>query len=166
MVFATHGADITNAFTVVQACAIPMISVTALGVGVALLSLDIYERTAFVKQEKETIAQSLQKKFILCMVVVFAFTGFYTYYLQNRISYEKSFATIKTNISDIKNQIEVSSENELFKTANNIIYQIKKIQASKEATVADFIDLASQYDVSEINTVNAKGIITCSNREN
>ena len=163
MIFATHGADITNAFTVVQACAIPMISVTALGVGVALLSLDIYERTAFIKQEKETIAQSLQKKFILCMVVVFAFTGLYTYYLQNRISYEKSFATIKTNISDIKNQIEVSSENEFFKTANNIIYQLKKIQSVKEFTTADFIELANQYDVSEINTVNEKGIITCSN---
>ncbi len=163
MVFATHGADITNAFTVVQACSVPMISVTALGVGTALLSLDIFEGTAFIKQEKENIAQSLQKKFILCMVIVFAITGFYTYYLQNRISYEKSFATIKTNVNDIKNQIEVSSENELFKTAGNISYQLKKMHDISTVTISNLVDLAGQYDVSEINIVDANGIITCSN---
>ena len=163
MVFATHGADITNAFTVVQACSIPMISVTALGVGIALLSLDIKEKTAFAKKERETIAQSLQKKFILCMVVVFAITGLYTYYLQTRISYEKSYATIKTNVTDIQNQIEVSSENELFKAVNNIIYQINKINETGKTTVSDFIDIATQYNVSEINLVDGSGKIICSN---
>ncbi len=163
MVFATHGSDIINAFAVVKACTIPMVSLTALGVGIALLLLDITERTAFIKQERETISQSLQKKFILCMVIVFAFTGFYTFYLQNRISYEKSYGTIQTNITDIKNQIETSSENELFKTANNILYQVKRILAIRDVTVSDFMELANQYDVSEINLVNEKNIITCSN---
>lgn len=164
MVFVTHATDIINAFPVVQACTGPMVGITAISLGITILTIDVIEhKTLFQKKEKITLTIELQKYLVLCIIFAFILTGTYAYFLQNRVSYERTYTTIKTNIDDIKNRIETSSEDSLIKTAKNISYQLSKIMDRASLQSSDLADLAETYNTSEINVIDERGIIKASN---
>ena len=84
MVFITHMSDITVAFTVVQAVALPMIIITALSLGLSMLCITIISGKDIVQNKKDiTITQSFQIRLITTCVFSF-FDNIVIYYYTSR----------------------------------------------------------------------------------
>ena len=158
LVFLTNAADIQRAFTVVQICAIPMIAANGISVMLSILAITFLVKRSgrheHGRESKENIAQTFQRWLLVCVVVAFSVTLFFTQAFQSQIAYATVDYTLRANLSDVRNDIrDVSNRNLL-----NITKDIKEA-LPENITHGALVELAEQYNVTEINIVDENGYI-------
>ena len=159
MVFLTNADDIQRAFSVVRICAIPMIAANGISVMLSILAITFlikrgrkHERGAAAR---ENIAQTFQRWLLVCVILAFGITMFFTNAFQSQIAYASVDYTLRTNLEDVRNNIQDVSDRNLLDVTQKIA------DVLPQNVTEDALErLAQQYGVTEINVVDSNGIIT------
>jgi anti-sigma regulatory factor (Ser/Thr protein kinase) len=163
LIFLTHMDDINNAFIVVKAIAIPMILITSLSVTFTVLVIALAGREKLiVVNEQRQLAQSFQRWLLLTVLVAYFLTSLFTYFVQTKRGLSSADDTMNLNLTDVKTDIKDNADSDILK----ITLSIKKNLEAKGTFDNSYLaSLASEteFDVSEINYVDANGIIAYSN---
>ena len=164
MVFVTHMSDITVAFAVVQTIALPMISITAMSLGITLLCITIITEKDIVRNKKDiTIAQSLQIRLIVLVALAFFVTLLFTIILQDRVNYENTYGMLQTNLADIQNSFISNIDRAVIKLNKGLSQEISPYMAISDLKNDDLKFFSLEQSINEINVIDDKGIITFSN---
>ena len=161
LVFLTNADDIQRAFSVVKICAIPMIAANGVSVMLAILAITFLVKRSGQHEHdggrKENIAQTFQRWLLVCVVLAFAVTTFFTHAFQSQIAYATVDYTLRASVEDVRNDIRDVSD-------RNLMNRTKEIAAvlPENATQKDLVWLAWQYHVTEINVIDSNGVIVVS----
>ena len=153
MIFFTNMADVSAAFNFVQGYSLPMVTINGLAVMVSVLAITLIgkERKREHNRQKQ-IATVFQQWLLLCVIVAFAITSAFTLILQGRISDNDSTNLLAVNIKDVKQDISDASDKNLLELTRKVAKKLK--------SESDLAAIAKEYEISEINLINDKGIIT------
>ncbi|MGN0779170.1 MAG: SpoIIE family protein phosphatase [Aristaeellaceae bacterium] len=158
LVFLTHMDELQRAFEVVRACAVPMILANSLSVMCAIAVVtQLSRKKEPVGHAVRKIAQTFQRWLLVCVVLAFCATGVFTYFFQNQLAMATASYTLKLNLQDVRQAIQDASDKHLLELTSQIAAEL-----DSENPEAELVRLTQQYDVSEINLVDAQGIITAS----
>ena len=164
LVFLTNADDIQRAFSIVKICAIPMIAANGISVMLSILAITFMgKRSGQHEHEgnrKENIAQTFQRWLLVCVVLAFAATTFFTHAFQTQIAYASVDYTLNASMEDVRNDIRDASNRNLLNVTKEIALELPK-----NATREDLIALAQEAGVSEINLVDSNGVITISTND-
>lgn len=164
MVFVTHLSDITIAFKIVQLVALPMIIITSISLGITLLCIAIITEKDIVRDKKNiTIAESLQIRLIVLVLLAFFVTMMFTIILQDRVSYENTYSILQTNLIDIQKSFNSTIDYSVLKINKNLSSEISPYMAVSELTNDDLKYFSLEQSINEINIVDKNGNITYSN---
>ena len=160
LVFLTNWNDTQRAFSVVEICAIPMITANSLSVMVSIIVLTLlvkrggkYEHNA---ASSENITQTFQRWLLISVVVAFSVTMVFTSTLQSKLAYAVVESTLHNGVEDVRNDILDASD-------QNLLAMVKVI--ADEVDEEDKVDwavlskLARKYMVQEINLIDCNGIV-------
>ncbi|MDO4746235.1 MAG: SpoIIE family protein phosphatase [Bacillota bacterium] len=163
MVFLTNSDDIQRAFEVVQTCAIPMILANSISVMLSIMVITflVKHSKSYVKtvKEQENIAQTFRRWLLICVILAFGATTLFSHSFQTNIAYHNAESTLKTTLDDICNDVNDLSDRNLLRATEGIV---EGLPDDREATREDLLELAKQYEVTEISIVNDEGYITVS----
>lgn len=165
MVFVTHFDDTVRAFSVVQACTVPMVLTNTLSPGIAV-TLVYLIRNKFKTKKADTkvsISQVFQRRILITVVIAFLITNGFTFMLQEGLASSSINEILTLNVDDVKGDIISASDESLLNTSITISEKINKI---KNLTLEDIEAMADAYSVNEINIVNDNGIITLTTNPN
>lgn len=173
LVFVTHMDNITEAFNVVQACAIPMIVSNGLSVMLSVLVISLLGKERVkLKRDKRQITQTFSVSLLICVFVAFTVTSLFSFTLQDRISDANVHKLLNINIADVKSDIINASDNHILSITEEITKDIQDknldvlvdgaSKEEKENIRKNLLYIAQDNNVAEINIINKKGIITLS----
>lgn len=162
LVFVTNVSDAKKAFTVVQACAVPMISAVAISVFLSVWLVNFIDRDEKTAKNKEQrISTLFQRGLLVLVIVAYLATSIFSYIMQNETSKADTVQLLTININDIKNDISQASNRNLLSITENIASFVEKEEISNELLTT----LLSAYNVSEINVADENGKIIYSSNE-
>lgn len=161
MIFLTNMTDARTAFSFVRACALPMIAVNGLAVMLAgaLLSVLSGREKKGARHDLKNISQSFQRWLLLCVTAGFLMTTVFTWALQTELAENEAHDLVKLNLADVREDVLAVSNENLLKLAENISVRVR---FAANADSASLSALAKEYDVAEINLIDARGVITAS----
>ena len=161
MIFLTNMTDARTAFSFVRACALPMIAVNGLAVMLAgaLLSVLSGREKKGARHDLKNISQSFQHWLLLCVTAGFLMTTVFTWALQTELAENEAHDLVKLNLADVREDVLAVSNENLLKLAENISVRVR---FAANADSAFLSALAKEYDVAEINLIDARGVITAS----
>lgn len=161
MIFLTNMTDARTAFSFVRACALPMIAVNGLAVMLAgaLLSVLSGREKKGARHDLKNISQSFQRWLLLCVTAGFLMTTVFTWALQTELAENEAHDLVKLNLADVREDVLAVSNENLLKLAENISVRVR---FAANADSAFLSTLAKEYDVAEINLIDARGVITAS----
>ena len=166
MVFITHMSDITIAFGVVEAASLPMIVITAISLALSLLVVALISKKEIIKDKKNTpISESIQMRLLVCVFLAFLVTLLFTLFIQDRVTYESTYGMLQTNLIDIKNSFNTNINSQVLNINKSISLDISPLVASSNLNKTDLENISEDMNINEINVIDEKGIITCSNIE-
>ncbi len=163
MIFITNGSIVKVAFTYVQACTAPMVTVNTLAVGIAVYAVSricAEEKTAEVKKNLPTISEAFQNRLIFAVLAGYLVTSVFSYVLQSQIAEDNTNRLFALNLQDAVNDVLDQSDEAVLATNRHIATHILT------DTEFNLSDLKDNYGVYEINIVGADGIIHESSDEN
>ena len=158
LVFLTHLNELQHAFEVVRSCAVPMLLANSLSVMASLLAVTgpLHRKQPKDRSAKK-IAQTFQRWLLLCVVLAFAATGGFTWFFQTRLAFATANYTLNLNLQDVRQAIQDASDTHLLLLTSQIASEL-----DSQTPKTELPRLAKKYDVSEINLVDSRGIITAS----
>ena len=160
LVFITNMDDVYAAYRVVAVCAVPMILCNAVSVMLSLFAVALIGKERIKKPLKSRrISQIFQFLLLICVVIAFAVTTGFTASLQTRIAYANADNLLKLNLEDVENDIREASDRNLLKIARSVAAKL-----TSESTRAELLPLLAEYNIAEINIVDANGYIAESTR--
>ena len=160
MIFFTNMDDVQTAFIYVQSCSVPMILTNSLSVMFAVLAVSILGKEKLrPKNEHRKLSQSFSRWLLLVVLTAFCITSFFTYVLQTRFTDRNSEALLRLNIADVKADIEDASDDNLLRLTRGVARDINDAGAVSDELLAR-ISSQPGNDFSEINVINAVGVIT------
>ena len=160
LIFVTNMDNSSYAFEFVKGATVPMIIGNALAVGIAILAITLLSRERIVvKMKGERIANTFQRWLLLVIVLAFATTGVFTYFLQDGIVNVETQEVFTTAIGDVEADIMGKSNAQLLAIAKAVKEEYENNPSISLAT------LAENYGIKEINVVDAQGIIINSTEE-
>ena len=160
LIFITNMDDSSYAFEFVKGATVPMIIGNAIAVGLAILGITLLSRERIVaKMKGERIANTFQRWLLLVIILAFATTGIFTYFLQDGIVNIETQEVFTTAIGDVEADIMGKSNAQLLAIAKAVKYEYENNTSISLST------LAENYGIKEINVVNDKGIIINSTEE-
>ena len=173
LVFVTHIDDIHHAFLVVKVTTLPMVLGNGFSVMLALLLISSAKKEKNRDRAKRPITQTFTVYLFLVVLVAYIFTSMFTLDLQNNVSEYQVKTLIKPTISDVKADLDHSTDADLLKSARLITADITEdadlavltsdIPVGQPDALRDkLILLQNHYHVSEINLVGPDGRITLS----
>lgn len=155
MIFITNMADISTGFVLIQACAIPMITVNGLSVMLSVLIVTLLGKEKSKHRFRDKQISTLAQRWLLsCVVAAFLITCIFTSLLQFRISDENIDELLSLNIEDVVTDVKNASDRNLL----NIAYKVRAELENND----DINAIADAYNIAEINVVDENGIITAS----
>lgn len=156
MIFVTNMSDIETAFDFVQKCSVPMISVNAVAVMLAVLAVTLLgkERTRQDRKSRH-ISMMAQKWLLNAVIAAFIVTCVFTSVLQFRITDNNTNNLLHMNIDDVVAEITDASDRNLLSLAFSVREEL--------AESNDLAAITEKYDIAEINIIGQDGIITDSN---
>ena len=162
MVFLTNSSDIQRSFSIVQVVAIPMIAANGISVMLAICAVSFLGKLGKTSNQEEifnqeNISQTFQRWLLLCVMVAFVVTFAFTFSFQTQVADATTDEMLKTNILDVHNDIQETSDNNLLSVTRLIAGRLSDTPTNEELE-----SLKEQYNVSEINIVDENGIITTS----
>lgn len=116
-----------------------------------------------MKQKKQKISQAFQHWLLILVVIAFLVTTSCLWIIQTKLSENNAVQLLELNIADVRQDIIDASDENLL----DLTLQIKK-EVSAAKSIGKAIDeqmlssLTEEYNVVEINVVDANGIITAS----
>ncbi len=157
MVFVTNINDAVNAFAVVKACTVPLITINSTAVALAVFVLKAIERKETHKKRSKTVAisEQIQKGLVALLILAFAITSQFMFSVQDGIAKSDSLTTLTSNLEDVKAEIDANSNANLLE----ITGKIKNEVIEKGYDDETLLKLSKKYSVTEINYVNSDGII-------
>ena len=160
LIFITNMDDSSYAFEFVKGATVPMIIGNAIAVGLAILGITLLSRERIVaKMKGERIANTFQRWLLLVIILAFATTGIFTYFLQDGIVNIETQEVFTTAIGDVEADIMGKSNAQILAIAEAVKDEYELNPSISLAT------LAENYGIKEINVVNDKGIIINSTEE-
>ncbi len=164
MIFLTNMADVQTAFSFVRACSLPMIAVNGLSVMLAgvLLSLLSERERRGTRHELKKISQSFQRWLLICVTGGFLMTTLFTWALQTGLAQNETNTLLRLNLGDVRQDIVDASDKNLLRLTRTIA---SRLNATRDVTSMFLAALGREYDVAEINVIDANGIITASTHE-
>jgi serine phosphatase RsbU (regulator of sigma subunit)/anti-sigma regulatory factor (Ser/Thr protein kinase) len=186
LIFLTHMDDVSRAFTIVKQICWPMIAIVGFTVMAASLILSFLSREKLFHpvNEQRKLAQSFQWWLLVAVVLGFIATSNFTYFVQTRLNESNADSVLNLNLTDAKNDIQDTSDQNLLELTAKIKKAIDKESSSypgyytagmttqqmqdssvQQAGSAKLTSIATNedIDVSEINYVNHEGLIIYSN---
>ena len=156
LLFVTNLNDVYTAFGIVAKCAAPMIICNGVSVMLSLLFISLMGKERVKKSARShQLSQIFQLLLLICVIVAFAATTFFTYSFQTRIAYANADSLLELNLEDVKNDVREASDENLLHITKTVAERVT-LSSSREELQA----LAEQYNVAGINLVDQSGIIT------
>lgn len=113
-----------------------------------------------VKQSKKRrISQSFQRWLLVLVVIALLATTAFLWIFQTKLAEENAINLLRLNISDVREDIIDASDENLLELTRQVASDLNGADA---ITSELLMDLAAQYDVTEINYINSEGIIKAS----
>ena len=155
LIFLTNMNDSSYAFEFVKRATLPMVIGNTLAVGTAVFIASLLSRETLRRSKgSERIAQTFQRWLLICIVVAYLVTSIFTYALQNGMARLEAEEVITLGMEDVYADINDASD-------ENLLSLTEEIKSEYETNPSQPLPvLTEKYDVSEINLINAKGIIT------
>ncbi len=150
LIFVTNMDNSSYAFEFVKGATLPMIIGNASAVGISLFVISLFNIEKNVKNT-EGIANTFQRWLLICIAVAFIATSSFTYILQNGIVKVETQEIFTSAINDVENDVRGKSNAQLLEIAY-------KVKSAYNPSVS-LTDLATEYQVKEINVVDSDGII-------
>ncbi len=113
-----------------------------------------------MKSKRQKISRSFQKWLLILAVIAFLATTTFLWVFQTALSKNNAVSLLKLNIIDVRQDIIDASNENLLKLTRTIADEIN------QSEYTDLYMLTEKYGVSEINRIDANGIITQSTYEN
>lgn len=160
MIFLTNMSDVHHAFSFVQFCSIPMISLNSLSVMLAVLLISILGNSTPQKHhELKKISQTFQRWLLVCLVVGFLCTTLFSWVLQTQLSESDAENLISLNLADVKQDISDASDKNLLSVTREVAEEINVTGVSDSESLKD---IAEMFDVAEINIIDQHGVVSAS----
>ncbi len=160
MIFLTNMSDVHHAFSFVQFCSIPMISLNSLSVMLAVLLISILGNSTPQKHhELKKISQTFQRWLLVCLVVGFLCTTLFSWVLQTQLSESDAENLISLNLADVKQDIADASDKNLLSVTREVAEEINVTGVSDSESLKD---IAEMFDVAEINIIDQRGVVSAS----
>lgn len=109
LVFWTRSDNMQQTLFIVKAVSFPMIAINAITVFCAVGVVFLIKTGKFsflVKKEERTISEIFQNRFLLVMVVAFAFTSLFTTIVQKNLAIQNTERLLNTTIKDVEYDIK------------------------------------------------------------
>ena len=110
-----------------------------------------------MKNKKTRISQAFQRGLLVLVTIAFLATTVFLWLIQTRLSENNAINLLELNLSDVKEDIIDASDANLLKLAHSVAADINAMERVDSSSLPA---LVSKYDVTEINVINAEGIIT------
>ena len=160
LVFVTHPNDIERAFAVTQVCALPMTICVGLSMMLCSLATHLLKRQPLLTPgPQRNVARILHTRMLIAVAVAFLITVSSTAILQTSLSQSETAKLLQLNIEDVENDIVEASDANLLSLTQKAATAFPSARA---ATSEECKQLAAELDVSEINVIDANGIIVAS----
>ena len=161
LVIITNPNDLSRAVDVAHACALPMI--TCVGIATMLCSLAaslVLRKPLVTPSSDRNIVRILHTRMLVAVVAAFLVTMGFTALVQTELARTQAEELLQLNIEDVEHDIvDVSDENLLSLTR----LAAAALPSVRSATSEECERLAAELDVSEVNVIDANGIIVASN---
>ena len=165
LVFLTHLEDPRQAFSVVQRCAPPMMFFCGVSVMLALIMVTLLAKEPILTiNQKAQISQIFQRRLLVVILIAFVVTSWFSYALQKGVSENSAQELMTLTIQDIEADIAQMSDSSLLNVTHELVNALGKMKEAPD--MGDLLKLAEEFNVSEINLVDRKGIITRSTNPN
>ncbi|MFR7821101.1 SpoIIE family protein phosphatase [Candidatus Pseudoruminococcus sp.] len=162
MIFITNMNDVNTAFTYVENCSAKMIIFNGASVMLAVMAVSIIGKIGSEKKNSErkyiNLAQMFQRWLLVCVVVAFIVTVFFSFILQTGLAINTASSTLRLYTEDVRSDIKDASDENLIKITRSIKVKLDNVDSYNEKFLEELLKL---YNVSEINIVDENGIIIC-----
>ena len=161
LVFVTNFDQSLKAFEVVQACSWPMICCVAVSTALCAITVTVLNKQPLmVSPEKREVAQIVQGRLLVGVVIASLVTIGFTSLLQTNLSNAETESLLKLNIDDVEQNIIDASDANLLDLTHRVASLIPEVDGTSDE---DCKQLASELDVAEIDVIDDDGIIVASN---
>ena len=155
LIFITNMDNSSYAFEFVKGATFPMVLGNAFAVGFSIFAISLFSKERVVRRKKgERIANTFQRWLLVCIVVAFLTTSFFTYILQNGIVKVETQEIFTSAINDVEKDVKEKSNAQLLA----IVEKVKE-EYENDPTIS-LTALAETHNVKEINVVDSTGWIT------
>ena len=161
MIFFTNMGDVHTAFFFVRQCSAPMILLNAFSVMFAVLAVSLLGKERLhLDREHRKLTQTISRWLLAVVLVAFAVTSIFTYFLQTSFSESDSRELLKLNIEDVKSDIRDASDKNLLTLTRQVAEDLN-VAADIDSDLLREISRRPGNDFSEINVIDRNGIIFC-----
>ena len=161
MIFVTNINDLKTAFSYVEACSLPMITVNAIAVAFTVYIIQATDED--IRQHRENHIRSISRQFqkLLIWVVTLGFfcSALFGYFLQGRLSQTETRDLLYLNIQDVVSDLRSQCDDALL-DINRIV-----IKEYEEFPEIDLAEMKARFNVAEIDVIDENGIIIASSEE-
>ena len=112
-----------------------------------------------MKKKLPKLSKTFARWLLLCVLIAFAVTTAAIWLVQTHIAKQDAYDLLRLNIRDVYLDIVDASNENLLALTHEIA---RELDLTDPVLSTQLMELARKYDVSEINMVNAQGIITAS----
>lgn len=160
LVFMTNFDQAARAFTVVQACVIPMTLCVGFSTLLSSFALHLLAREPLLTPAgKRNVVRILHTRMLIAIVVAFFVTVGFTAAVQTNRTLSDTTETLALSVDDAEKAIVDASDNNLLELTRLAAAALPSVA---DATNEDCNRLAAELDVAEINVVDANGFIVAS----
>lgn len=109
-----------------------------------------------MKTKKTKLSQSFQRWLIVLVAFAFLTTTIFLWIIQTGLSKNNAINLLELNLFDVRADIIDASDENLLHLSHDIATELNKMQTITNETLHD---LVGKYDVTEINIIDAEGLI-------
>ena len=163
MIFITNMDDISNAFSFVKICSVPMVLLNGLAVLITIVILTIMDRNS--EEEREThrnISRIFQRWLLLCLIIAFAVITWFIWVLQTRMVETSTRETLLLNVTDVTNDISKASDQNMLSLTRRIA---ETVNEKTDLSNDELRDYCNMFKVDEINIIRQDGKIIASSED-
>ena len=127
MIFITNVSDVKRAFRFVEACTIPMVSINALSLAVAVLIVTIIRHKKYYKDEKyiPTISSIFQRNLIAVILLGLLLSSLFGYGLYDQITKDNTYTMLRQALVDASEDVKDQCDESLLRV-NRLVIEVLK----------------------------------------
>ena len=156
MIFITNVSDVKRAFRFVEACTIPMVSINALSLALAVLFVTIIRNKRYFKDEKHipSISTIFQRNLIAVILLGLLLSSLFGYGLYDQITKDNTYTMLRQALVDASEDVKDQCDESLLRV-NRLVIDVLKNNPD-----VDLNQLKKRYNIYEIDVIDKNGIIT------